>query len=278
MDLTGTPMRNQLHIGIFGKRNSGKSTLINALTGNNGLSMPYVADVTTDPVYKTIEIQGIGSCVLIDTAGFDGKGQLSRRDAEGMGLAMERTDVAIIVCAGDDVGQELEWAKEFKLRKAPVIMVINKIDQISNTDKIRNKIYEALKEEPVKISAISRLGIEKVREEIVRCIPEDFEVKRIAGDLVEEGDLVLLVMVRDSQDSQNSQEEQVKQLRLQALCQLLDKGCIVVSCTPDKLGEALTGLTKPPKLIIADSEIFRQVYSKKPGDSLLTSFSVLNSR
>ncbi len=277
MDLTGIPMMNQLHIGIFGKRNSGKSTLINALTGHTGLSVSgaaSAADATTAPVYKTIEIHGIGSCVLIDTAGFDGESRLSTGDAKNMGQAMDRTDVAIIVCAGEEVSQELEWAKEFKSRKAPVIMVINKIDQISNTDKIRNKIYEALKEEPIKISAISRLGIEKIKEEIVRNIPEDFEVKRITGDLVEEGDLVLLVMAQDIQILKG----QLKQLRLQTLSQLLDRRCIVAGCTQDKLGEALAGFTKAPKLIIADSEIFQQVYSKKPVDSLLTSFSVLNSR
>ncbi len=271
MSLNGTPRANQLHIGIFGKRNSGKSTLINALTGHNTALVSDVAGTTTDPVYKTIEIYGIGPCVLIDTAGFDDSGYLGQMRVEKTKLAMEKTDVALIVCSEEDIAQELEWAKAFKEHKAAVIMVINKIDQISNTDKIRNKIYEAMKEEPVKISAISRLGIERIREEIIRKIPEDFEAKSITGNLVEEGDTVLLVMPQDIQAPRG----RLILPQVQTLRELLDKKCIVLSSTADKYEEALASLTRPPKLIITDSQVFQLVYKKKPKESLLTSFSVL---
>jgi len=271
MSLYDTPRANQLHIGIFGKRNSGKSTLINALTGHNTALVSAVAGTTTDPVYKTIEIYGIGPCVLIDTAGFDDEGYLGNMRVEKTRLAMEKTDVALIVCSDEDIAQELEWAKEFKARKAPVIMVINKIDQISNTDRIRNKIFEALKEEPIKISAISRMGIEKIREEIIRNIPEDFESKSITGDLVGEGDTILLVMPQDIQ----APKGRLILPQVQTLRELLDKKCIVLSCTADKLDEALASFAKPPKLIITDSQVFSLVYEKKPEESRLTSFSVL---
>lgn len=271
MGLNDTPRSNQLHIGIFGKRNSGKSTLINALTGHNTALVSSVAGTTTDPVYKTIEIYGIGPCVLIDTAGFDDDGYLGQMRVEKTRLAMEKTDVALIVCSEEDIAQELEWAKEFKARKAPVIMIINKIDQISNTDKIRNKIYEALKTEPIKISAISKMGIEKIREEIIRNIPEDFEAKSITGDLVGEGDTVLLVMPQDIQ----APKGRLILPQVQILRELLDKKCIVLSSTADKLDEALASLTNPPKLIITDSQVFQLVYAKKPEQSMLTSFSVL---
>ncbi len=271
MSLNGTPRANQLHIGIFGKRNSGKSTLINALTGHNTALVSSVAGTTTDPVYKTIEIYGIGPCVLIDTAGFDDSGYLGQMRVEKTRLAMEKTDVALIVCSEDDIAQELEWAKEFKGRKAPVIMVINKIDQISNTDKIRNRIYEALHQEPIKISAISRLGMEKIREEIIRNIPEDFEARHITGDLVGEGDTVLLVMPQDIQ----APKGRLILPQVQTLRELLDKKCIALSCTADKLDEALASFAKPPKLIITDSQVFQMVYEKKPKESMLTSFSVL---
>jgi [FeFe] hydrogenase H-cluster maturation GTPase HydF len=271
MSLNNTPRAIQLHIGIFGKRNSGKSTLINALTGHNTALVSDVAGTTTDPVYKTIEIHGIGPCVLIDTAGFDDSGYLGQMRVEKTRTAMEKTDVALIVCSGEDIAQELEWAKEFKERKAPVIMIINKIDQISNTDKIRNKIYEALKVEPIKISAISKLGIEKIREEIIRNLPEDFDAKTITGDLVGEGDTVLLVMPQDIQ----APKGRLILPQVQILRELLDKKCIVLSCTADKIDESLASLTKPPKLIITDSQIFSMVYGKKPEESMLTSFSVL---
>lgn len=271
MSLNSTPRANQLHIGIFGKRNSGKSTLINALTGHNTALVSDVAGTTTDPVYKTIEIYGIGPCVLIDTAGFDDSGYLGQMRVEKTKLAMEKTDVALIVCSEEDIAQELEWAKAFKEHKAAVIMVINKIDQISNTDKIRNKIVEALKEEPIKISAISKLGIEKIREEIIRKIPEDFDAKSILGDLINEGDTVLLVMPQDIQ----APKGRLILPQVQTLRELLDKKCIVLSSTADKYEEALASMVKPPKLIVTDSQVFKLVYKKKPAESKLTSFSVL---
>ena len=271
MSLNSTPRANQLHIGIFGKRNSGKSTLINALTGHNTAVVSNIAGTTTDPVYKSIEIYGIGPCVLIDTAGFDDEGELGQIRVEKTRLAMEKTDVALIVCGDEDIRQELEWAREFKARRAPVIMVINKIDQISNTDKIRNRIYGEIKEEPVKISAISKLGIEKIREEIIRKLPEEFDAKSITGDLVGEGDTVLLVMPQDIQ----APKGRLILPQVQTLRELLDKKCIVLSSTADKLEEALESLSKPPRLIITDSQVFPLVYSKKPAQSMLTSFSVL---
>ncbi len=271
MSLNDTPRANQLHIGIFGKRNSGKSTLINALTGHNTALVSDIAGTTTDPVYKTIEIYGIGPCVLIDTAGFDDSGYLGQMRVEKTRVAMEKTDVALIVCSEEDIVQELEWAKEFKARKAPVIMIINKIDQITNAEKIRNKIYEAMKTEPLKISAISKLGVEKIREEIIRNLPEDFDAKSITGDLVSEGDTVLLVMPQDIQ----APKGRLILPQVQTLRELLDKKCIVLSCTADKYEEALTSFAKPPKLIITDSQVFALVYSKKPAESMLTSFSVL---
>lgn len=271
MSLTDTPRANQLHIGIFGKRNSGKSTLINALTGHNTALVSEVAGTTTDPVYKTIEIHGIGPCVLIDTAGFDDEGYLGQMRVEKTRTAMEKTDIALIVCSDDNIGQELLWAEEFKASKTPVIFVINKIDQIRNTDKIRKKIYDAFQEEPLKISAISKLGVEAIREEIIRKLPEDYDARDITGDLVKEGDVVLLVMPQDIQ----APKGRLILPQVQTLRELLDKKCIVLSSTADKLEEALDSLAKPPKLIITDSQVFWQVHEKKPAESMLTSFSVL---
>lgn len=271
MSLNDTPRANQLHIGIFGKRNSGKSTLINALTGHNTALVSDVAGTTTDPVYKTIEIYGIGPCVLIDTAGFDDSGYLGQMRVDKTRMAMEKTDIALIVCSDEEIRQEIDWINEFKDRKTPVIVIINKIDQIRNTDKIRNLIFEACREEPIKISAISKLGVEKIREEIIRKLPEDFDTKDITGNLVKEGDIVLLVMPQDIQ----APKGRLILPQVQTLRELLDKKCIVLSCTSDKIDEALASLSKPPKLIITDSQVFQLVYGKKPFESLLTSFSVL---
>lgn len=262
MSLDNTSRTNLLHIGIFGKRNSGKSTLINALTGYNIAPVSNLTGTASDPVYKTIEIHGIGPCVLIDTAGFDDEGNL-----EQLRVAMDKTDVALIVCSSEEISQEIEWAKEFKARKAPIVMVINKIDQISNTDKIRKKIFEALKEEPIKISAISKLGIEKIREEIIRKLPENYDAKSITENLVQEGDTVLLVVPQDMQ----APKGELAQSQVQTLRELLDKKCIVLTCTFDKLEQALASFVNTPKLIITDSQLFQMVYEKKPVESMITS-------
>lgn len=268
MSLDNAQQTHQLHIGIFGKRNSGKSTLINVLTGHNTARVSEVAGTTIDPAYKKIEITGIGPCILIDTMGFDDIGYVEQLREAKTKKALEKTDIALIVCSDENLTQELVWAKDFMTRKIPVIMVINKIDQISNTDKIRKKIFDALKQEPIKISAISRMGIETIKEELIRNIPEDFEAKRVVGDLVGAGDTVLLVM----QVEPSQPWDHLGILQIQILRVLLDKQSIVISTTLGKMEEALASLTKPPKLIIADHQMLQSVIEKRPEGSAITSY------
>lgn len=271
MSLNDTPRANRLHIGIFGKRNSGKSTLINAITGHNTALVSNVAGTTTDPVYKTMEINGIGPCVLIDTAGFDDEGELGYMRVEKTKLAMEKTDIALIVCCDENIREELDWIDLFKKRKTPFIIIINKVDQITNAEYIAQLFEEACKEKPLIISAKNKTGIENIREEIMRMLPEDYDATSITGNLAGENDTVLLVMPQDIQ----APKGRLILPQVQTLRELLDKKCIVSSCTTDKLDQALANFVKPPKLIITDSQVFRTVYDKKPKESMLTSFSVL---
>lgn len=271
MNLNDTPRSNRLHIGIFGKRNSGKSTLINAITGHNTALVSDVAGTTTDPVYKTMEINGIGPCVLIDTAGYDDEGELGHMRVEKTRLALEKTDIAFIVCSDEDIREELEWIDLFKKRKTPYIILINKADQITNAEYIVQLFEEACKETPLIISAKNKTGIQNIREEIMRKIPEDYDAIGITGNLVGDNDTVLLVMPQDIQ----APKGRLILPQVQTLRELLDKKCIVSSCTTDKLDQALANFVKPPKLIITDSQVFKTVYEKKPKESMLTSFSVL---
>lgn len=271
MSLNDTPRANRLHIGIFGKRNSGKSTLINALTGHNVSVVSDVAGTTTDLVYKTIEIYGIGPCVLIDTAGFDDEGYLGEMRVDKTKTAMEKTDIALVLFTDENMEMELEWINKFRERKTPVIPVINKADSLPNIGIIRRKISDTLKYEPVLISALTKSGIEKIREEILRKLPEDYDNKSITGNLVAEDDIVLLVMPQDIQ----APKGRLILPQVQTIRELLDKKCIVISCTADKIQQSLAVLSKPPKLIITDSQVFPLVYRLKPRESLLTSFSVL---
>jgi len=271
MSLTGTPRSSQLHIGIFGKRNSGKSSLINALTGQQISVVSDIAGTTTDPVYKTMEIYGIGPCVFIDTAGFDDEGELGALRVNKTKQATEKTDVALVLCCDIDISYEMDWVQVFKKNNTPTIVLINKADALDNTDEIKRTIFESCGLMPIVVSAKEKTGMKEIREEIIRSIPEDYDHISITGDLVSEGDIVLLVMPQDIQ----APKGRLILPQVQTLRELLDKKCIVLSATTDKLDKALASLSTPPKLIITDSQVFKTVYEKKPSESKLTSFSVL---
>ena len=134
-----TPRANRLHIGLFGKRNSGKSSLINALTNQEVALVSDIAGTTTDPVYKAMEIHGIGPCVFIDTAGLDADGELGALRIQQTMRAMDRTDIALLVCTGDDIEKELEWSRLLKEKNIPVVWILNKADLLTDvTSTIRS--------------------------------------------------------------------------------------------------------------------------------------------
>lgn len=271
MSLTNTPSANRLHIALFGRRNSGKSSLINAITGQDIALVSEVAGTTTDPVYKAMELHPIGPVMFIDTAGFDDEGTLGEMRIEKTKKAVLKTDVAIVFFCDTQLSLEREWVSELRKRKIPVIPVINKADIMENTAEIQKCVIETLGLSPIIISAKEKTGLDAVREELIKAVPEDFEIKSITSHLVEEGDLVLLVMPQDIQ----APKGRLILPQVQIIRDLLDLKCLVMSVTTDKLEKALKTLVQPPKLIITDSQVFGKVYALKPEESLLTSFSVL---
>ncbi len=270
-ELSNTPKANRLHIGFFGKRNSGKSSLINAFTGQNVSIVSFVAGTTTDPVYKAMEIHGLGACVIIDTAGFDDVGELGEIRVEKTKLAAEKTDIAVITFCGGDIAKELQWVNYFKQRKTPVLPVLTKADLSDGLDGLAETVRAETGINPIIVSAKTGQGIDKLKNGLVRLMPADFEAESILRGLVSENDSVLLVMPQDIQ----APKGRLILPQVQTIRELLDKKCIVTSTTTDKLDAALSYLKQPPKLIITDSQVFDIVYAKKPKDSLLTSFSVL---
>lgn len=271
MSLTSTPGANRLHIALFGRRNSGKSSLINAITGQDIALVSEIAGTTTDPVYKAMELHPVGPVMFIDTAGFDDEGTLGEMRIGKTRKAVDKTDVAIVFFCGTEFSYEKEWVAELRKRKIPIIPVINKADVIVNSAEIADAAREALGLSPIIISAKEKTGLDRVREELVRAVPEDFEAKSITAHLVREGDLVLLVMPQDIQ----APKGRLILPQVQTIRDLLDIKCLVMSVTTDKLEQALKTLAQPPKLIITDSQVFGKVYPLKPAESLLTSFSVL---
>lgn len=289
--LNETPSANRLHIGIFGKTNSGKSSFLNALTGQRVSIVADMPGTTTDPVYKAMEISPIGPCSLIDTAGFDDETSLGEARIESTRLAAEKTELAVMIFSATDLeeavsasdagavsisdvyGQEQKWIHFFQEKHTPVLMVVNKIDLVSDAqrDALVSWLSRLGKEEPLCISAQTGEGIDKIKDALARKVPEGYGNQLITGSLVGEDDVVLLVMPQDIQ----APKGRLILPQVQTLRELLDKKCLVMSVTDDKLLPALKALSNPPKLIITDSQVFGYVYENKPKESMLTSFSVL---
>lgn len=274
MSLTNTPSANRLHIGIFGRRNSGKSSFINALTGQDIALVSDVAGTTADPVYKAMEIHGLGPCMLIDTAGFDDVGELGKMRVEATKKAAEKTEIGVLVFSAKadaaDLAYEKAWAANLREKQVPLLAVINKAD-LKDPTPLKARIERELGLEPLCLSALTGEGMEAVIPALIRLLPEDYDSDSITGRLVSPGDTVLLVMPQDIQ----APKGRLILPQVQTIRDLLDHKCIVTSCTADGLDAALATLAGPPKLIITDSQVFPLVYAKKPAGSLLTSFSVL---
>ncbi len=270
MSLIDTPNSNRLHIILIGRRNCGKSSMINALTGQEVALVSDIAGTTTDPVSKAMEIHGIGPCLFVDTAGYDDQGVLGLQRVERTMKALEKADIALLFI-GNDVEQDKQWLDRLAEKKIPVITILNKVDLITDVEKRVTDIESQTGKRPIPVSALQKKGISEVRQAIIRSLPEDFDAQTITGSLVTEGDLVLLVMPQDIQ----APKGRLILPQVQTIRELLDKKCMVMSCTTDQLSPTLKALAYPPKLIITDSQVFKTVYEQKPEQSKLTSFSVL---
>ena len=269
--MNSTPNANRLHIAIFGRCNSGKSSLINALTGQDTALVSAVPGTTTDLVNKAMEIHGIGPCVFIDTPGFDDEGELGEMRIARTLQAIEHTDIALLLCEDGDLEEEQQWIQQLNSRHIPVILILNKSDRRECAADVAARIEKVCGKTPITVSAKEHTGIEAVYQAILRKLPADFGQQTITGNLVQEGDLVLLVMPQDIQ----APKGRLILPQVQTMRELLDKKCLVMSCTTDQLANTLEALSRAPQLIITDSQVFHEVYRLKPESSLLTSFSVL---
>ncbi|MDO4726541.1 MAG: [FeFe] hydrogenase H-cluster maturation GTPase HydF [Porphyromonadaceae bacterium] len=275
MSMTNTPNANRLHIAILGRTNSGKSSLINAITGQDTSVVSDIKGTTTDVVYKAMEIPKVGATLLIDTPGFDDHTILGKKRIEQTIKAIEKTDIAILICGSSseqsDLSAEEEWFAILKERKIPIILVINKTDIQPPTAQLLARLQELFGQLPIEVSALQKSGIDAIHQAILEILPEDFGQQSITGDLVSKGDVVMLVMPQDAQ----APKGRLILPQVQTTRELLDKGCVIISCTPDQMATSLTSLRSAPKLIITDSQAFKAVYELKPAESRLTSFSVL---
>ena len=269
------PLSNRLHIGIFGKRNAGKSTVINALTSQDIAIVSDIPGTTTDPVYKAMEIHDLGAVVLIDTGGIDDEGPIGKKRVEKAYKVLNKADIVLLVidktCGLSDY--EENFIKEVRARNIPVIIVINKVD-ISSENAELLLTLERKKLPYIEVSALKKHRIDKLREKIVEHAPDDFERKAILSDLLSPSDIVVIVAPLDME----APKGRLKLPQVQTIRDILDSECSTLVVKEDKLKETLDNLKVQPKLVITESQVFDKVKSILPQDIKLTSFSVLYAR
>lgn len=259
---------NRIHVGIFGKVNSGKSSLINLLAAREVSIVSDREGTTTDSVYKSMEFLGLGPVTIMDTPGVCDKSFLGKLREQRLERDIEKADIAIILFSDSDIGRELELIK--KLKKSKILLVINKVDILSAQEK--ENIYKNLKDLPFKIIEIStkeKNGIEELKKELVKLKPE--EAPLIFDGLVKKGDRVLLIMPQDIA----APKKRLILPQVESIRELLDREALLYIAKVENMEDMLSSLKEAPDLIVTDSQVFQDVYKLKPEKSKLTSFSVL---
>lgn len=269
-----TPKGERLHIAIFGKRNAGKSSLINALTKQDVALVSDLPGTTTDPVYKAMEILPLGPVVLIDTAGLDDEGQLGLLRVEKSKAVLNKTDLAILVIDGQSELTEFDVKifQEIKAKNIPIVVVVNKIDLQKRI--MPQSIVEQLGNDVVEVSTVTGAGIELLKGLLIKNTPEKWGEETLVGDIVKADDNVVLVVPIDSA----APKGRLILPQVQVLREILDNDANAIIAKENKLKEALANLKRPPSLVITDSQVFGEIESIVPEAIPFTSFSILFAR
>jgi len=267
-----TPKGLRLHIGIFGRRNVGKSTLLNALTGQSVSIVSDTPGTTTDPVEKPMELLPIGPVLFIDTAGIDDMGALGHQRIKRTERIIDRTDLAILVTEVNQWGEfEEKLANEFCKKEIPFLVVFNKADTISSD----GFNFSKYKYRYALISAKHNEGIERVKQLLIELTPaEYFQPTRIVGDLTPPGELVILVVPIDLE----APKGRLILPQVQTIRDILDADSYCMVVKERELRDALDRLNRPPGLVVTDSQAFLKVAGDVPDEIPLTSFSILFAR
>ena len=272
-----TPRGNRLHIALFGRRNAGKSSLINALTNQSLAIVSAVAGTTTDPVYKSMEILPIGPVVVIDTAGLDDIGELGRlRIAKSLEVLRKSDLVLLVVDAVLGVSQpEQDLAARCAEQKIPFILVFNKTDLQTVPDNLLERTQKELGAvAAVAVSAQERKGIGELKIAMVRHAPARWDTQTIVGDLLQPGDIAVLVVPIDlAAPAGRLILPQVQMIR-----DILDHDAMAYTVKERELKECIASLNRKPRIVITDSQVFLKADADTPPDVLLTSFSILFAR
>lgn len=267
MGLNDTPKSDRIHMGIFGKRNAGKSSIINAITSQNLAVVSKVKGTTTDPVQKAMELLPLGPVMIIDTPGIDDEGELGKMRVEKSYQVLNKTDIALLVVDGN-VGLtqcDKDLIEEIKKRKLPYLIILNKSDEVCNRYDIENSIW---------VSAETKENIWELKERISKLVPNENMTLKIIGDLLDPEDIVVLVVPIDSA----APKGRLILPQQQTIRDVLEAGAISVVTRDTELSQTLKALGKKPKIVVTDSQAFGKVKNDVPEDILLTSFSILFAR
>lgn len=275
MSLNATPSSERVHIGIFGKRNAGKSSLINAITGQNLAIVSEAKGTTTDPVYKAMELLPLGPVMIIDTPGIDDEGVLGSLRIQKAYQVLNKTDIALVIidAAVGPSAEDLRLIKRINTKKIPLLIVINKCETI-NEDK--KTAYQALLSNGklLFVSAEQKLNIFELKEAIAQTVPADENKAQIVADLLSPSDFVVLVVPIDSA----APKGRLILPQQQTIRDILEADAAAIVVKENELTNTLQNLGKRPKLVITDSQVFKKVAAETPADILLTSFSILFAR
>lgn len=276
MGLSDTPRSERLHIAIMGRRNAGKSSLINALTGQEIAVVSPIKGTTTDPVYKSMELLPLGPVVFIDTAGLDDEGDLGELRKKKTLDVLHKTDVAVLVVDGDlGIGEfEEDMVNLLKEHKFPIVGVVNKVDQALVSSKTITEYSNKFGIPFIGVSSTTGKGIDLLKKAIIDVAPTEEGQDVIVRDLISPGDFVVLVTPIDKA----APKGRLILPQQQTIRDILDGRGIVVVAQEDELKMTLKGLAAKPRLVITDSQVFHKVAADTPPDISLTSFSILFAR
>lgn len=288
MGMNNTPSGERIHIGFFGRRNAGKSSLVNAVTGQELAVVSEQKGTTTDPVYKAMELLPLGPVMIIDTPGFDDEGSLGELRVKKTKQVLNKTDVAVLVVdATESLGPcDRELITLFRQKELPYIIAVNKADLTGDPEELVGKVSEQIKDDGtgkeavggasavVAVSALKTQGIYELKETIGKLAAEEENDKRLVGDLVKPGDLVVLVVPIDFA----APKGRLILPQQQAIRDLLEAGVASVVVRESELDDTLKRLGQKPVMVITDSQAFEEVAKIVPEDVTLTSFSILMAR
>lgn len=279
MNMNTTPSAERTHIGIFGRRNAGKSSLINALTGQNLAIVSDVKGTTTDPVIKAMELLPLGPVVMIDTPGLDDEGELGTLRIQKAFQVLNKTDIAVLVIDSTAGASKEDKTIFTRIRDKNIscLVVLNKADQAGNCEDLAEHLMEDLhleKEFLLTVSASTGMHIHELKEKLAALAPEHDSGRRIVGDLISPGDFVVLVVPIDKA----APKGRLILPQQQTIRDILDAGAVSVVTRDSELAEVLEKSGTTPALVITDSQVFEQVAKIVPESIPLTSFSILFAR